>query len=76
MEVDKNLSADVDTLIKSYPSLQRLPDKDRVREIFFDILKRQNLFFYRLNAIGLNMKYQLVLMLLKNIFREKNIKHY
>jgi hypothetical protein len=33
MEIDSNSATNIDCLIKSYPSLQRLPNKDRVREI-------------------------------------------
>jgi hypothetical protein len=33
MEIDLDSTVTVDSLLKSYPSLQRLPNKDRVREI-------------------------------------------
>jgi len=32
MEIDRNSTTNIDSLIKSYPSLQHLPNKDRVRE--------------------------------------------
>ena len=34
MEVDTNSTVQIDSLLKSYPSLQRLSDKDRVRGMF------------------------------------------
>jgi hypothetical protein len=78
MEIDRNSTTNIDSLIKSYPSLQRLPNKDRVREKTMH--KKMKFFFVfcfgRLNVVGLNMKCQLVLMLLKNILMEKNINNY
>ena len=79
MDVDMNSTVTMDSLLKSYPSLQRIPDKDRVRQ--FVKSKTQNTLSFsfvciRLNVVGLNMKYQLVLMPSKNISREKNINNY
>jgi hypothetical protein len=67
----------VDSLLNTYPSLKRLPDKDRVRRIFLiSILKIIVGILFRLNVVGHNMKFQLVLMQLKNMFKEKNINNY
>jgi hypothetical protein len=65
----------VDTLLKIYPSLKRLPDKDRVGKISL-ILKIILEILIRLNAVGLIMKFLLVLMRLKNTFKAKNTNNY